>query len=105
MTNKIIKPNKKKASIRKRVNLILWFLLIVGFGTSIFRIGYLQFGMDEVLKKRAVSQQFSSVTISAKRGTIYDRNGKVLAQSASVWKVALGETPGRSWPEPWPRHS
>ena len=89
MTNKIIKPNKKKASIRKRVNLILWFLLIVGFGTSIFRIGYLQFGMDEVLKKRAVSQQFSSVTISAKRGTIYDRNGKVLAQSASVWKVAL----------------
>lgn len=89
LANKNIKTHKKRISLKVRINMILSFLLICGFGFSIFRIGYLQFGIDEVLKKRAVSQQFSSVTISAKRGTIYDRNGKVLAQSASVWKVAL----------------
>ncbi len=63
--------------------------LFLGFGLVIGRIAYLQFGIGDELKRSAVSQQFSSVTISAKRGTIYDRNEKILAQSASVWKVAL----------------
>ena len=37
----------------------------------------------------AVSQQLKDTKISAERGTIYDCNMKPLAQSATVWTVAL----------------
>ena len=37
----------------------------------------------------AAKQQLSTVTLTAKRGTIYDRNGEVLATSATVWTVFL----------------
>src|SRR5699024_2955722 len=41
------------------------------------------------LRQKAVDQQLGDITVSAKRGDIYDRNGKVLAQSASVWKLIM----------------
>ena len=40
-------------------------------------------------KKRLSDRQLRDTTISAQRGTIYDRNMKPLAQSATVWKVVL----------------
>ena len=48
------------------------------------RIGYWQFVRGEELKNKAVSQQTRSSAVTANRGTIYDRNGKVIAESASV---------------------
>lgn len=45
--------------------------------------------MGDELQQRAYSQQLRDTTISAKRGTIYDTNGKTLAQSATVWQVVL----------------
>lgn len=41
------------------------------------------------LSAMATDQQQSSFDIKAKRGTIYDRNNKVLAQSATVWDVII----------------
>lgn len=79
----------KKPSLNRRATVLMAICLLVGFGVAIGRIVYLQTALGARLKKGAVSQQFSNVTISAKRGTIYDRNGKILAQSASVWKVAV----------------
>ena len=35
----------------------------------------------------ASSQQFRSTTVKANRGTIYDKNGQVLAQSVTVYTV------------------
>lgn len=64
-------------------------LLIVGFGLAIGRLFYFSIIKGEELQQRAYSQQLNDTTISAKRGTIYDTNGKTLAQSATVWQVVL----------------
>lgn len=41
---------------------------------------------------KANRQQLNSLEIPANRGTIYDTNGKVLARSATVWRVILEPT-------------
>lgn len=75
--------------LRQRTVWLLIIILVVGFGAVITRLAYLQLIAGEDLRQKAVSQQLSDTTINAKRGTIYDRNGKILAQSASVWQVVL----------------
>lgn len=67
----------------------LVFLILVGFGIAITRLFYFSIIKGEELQKKAYSQQLRDTTISAKRGTIYDTNGKILAQSATVWQVVL----------------
>lgn len=61
------------------------FLMLVG------RLYYLQVGSDEGEKYRskALSQQHRMVEVAPNRGTIYDRNMKPLAVSATVWDVIL----------------
>ena len=44
---------------------------------------------SEYYRAKANGQQIDSFTINANRGTIYDRNGKILAQSTTVWDVIL----------------
>ena len=73
----------------KRASLLLAIILILGFGAAMIRLGYLQLVQSNELQKSAGDQQLSETELSAKRGTIYDTNGKVLATSASVWKVVL----------------
>lgn len=53
-----------------------------------FRVGWIQVVASEKYAKLAVEQQTRDVPIPAKRGIIYDRNGKELAVSAvtnSIW--------------------
>ena len=75
--------------LRRRTVWLLVIILALGFGAVIVRLAFLQLVQGEELQRRAVEQQLSDTTISAKRGTIYDANGKVLAQSASVWRVVM----------------
>ena len=75
--------------LRQRTVWLLIIILVVGFGAVITRLTFLQLIQGEDLQQKAVQQQLSDTTVSAKRGTIYDRNGKILAQSASVWQVVL----------------
>lgn len=75
--------------LRQRTVWLLIIILVFGFGAVISRLAYLQLIKGEQLQQKAVEQQLTDTTISAKRGTIYDRNGKILAQSASVWQVVL----------------
>ncbi len=75
--------------LRQRTVWLLIIVLALGFGAVITRLAYLQLIKGEQLQQRAVEQQLSDTIITAKRGTIYDRNGKILAQSASVWQVVL----------------
>ena len=75
--------------LNKRINILLAILLVLGFGTAIFRVGYLQIIKGNELQKLAVDQQLADTELPAKRGTIYDTNGKILAASSTVWKVVL----------------
>jgi len=62
-------------------------LLILGFGTDICRLFYIQVVKGEEYKTKAEAQQLSDTEISADRGIIYDCNYNVLAESASAWLV------------------
>lgn len=67
------------------IGLILAFLFTADAG----RLFYIQLIKGEDYKNKAESQQLSDTEIPAKRGTIYDSEGNVLAQSATVWTVYL----------------
>ncbi len=73
----------------RRSLIVLLVILIGGFGSVVARLLYLQTYMASDLQQRAVNQQLADTTISAKRGSIYDKNGKVIAQSATVWKIVI----------------
>lgn len=81
--------NFNKQKLNRRVTILLAICIILGFGTAVLRLGYIQLIQGEELRQKAVDQQLGDITVSAKRGDIYDRNGKVLAQSASVWKLIM----------------
>ena len=68
-------------------------LICVGlFSLLIIRIGYIQFIQGEELQTLAYVQQTLDRKINPNRGTIYDRNGEVLAMSASVETVTINPT-------------
>ncbi len=56
------------------------------------RIGFIQFVQGGELEAKAYVQQTLDRTINPNRGTIYDRNGKVLGMSASVETVTVNPT-------------
>ena len=70
----------------KTKNRIGWLfcLVIVCFLVMVGRLFYIQIIDGANLQSRALSQWTRSFTVTAKRGEITDRNGKVLAQSASA---------------------
>lgn len=79
----------KKQTFKSRSNTLLAIILILGFGAAVCRLGYLQIFKSDELSRRAVNQQLVDEPLPAKRGTIYDVNGKTLAESATVWRVVL----------------
>ena len=76
-------PNR----IKKR--LIIGFTLVCVLMSALFvKVGYIQVVHGAEYSKLAVEQQTKDMPISAKRGSILDRNGEELASSAvcySVW--------------------
>ena len=69
--------------MRKRC-LVSFLAIGLVFVFLIGKIGYWQFVRGEEMKDKATAQQTRSSAFTANRGTIYDRNGNVLAESASV---------------------
>ncbi|MCL2108985.1 MAG: penicillin-binding transpeptidase domain-containing protein [Oscillospiraceae bacterium] len=64
--------------------LILLFMSLITynlFNTAIVNAEY--------YRSKANAQQLRSFTIPANRGTIYDANGKILAQSKTVWTIVI----------------
>jgi stage V sporulation protein D (sporulation-specific penicillin-binding protein) len=80
---------KLTQGMKKRILAILMILCIVITGIVsgvLFKVSVID---SKELSAMATDQQQSSFDIKAKRGTIYDRNNKVLAQSTTVWDVII----------------
>lgn len=76
-------------SMKIRANaVILSFILTAAvlLTANLFNIMLLR---HDELTDRAKSRQFGTITLPAMRGTIYDANGGVLAQSATVYKIFI----------------
>ncbi len=80
--------SRQKANIRKRM-LVFYSAFMVLIVVLLLRTAYLQVFRGAELREAAERQQTRDSMITPKRGTIYDRNRKVLAQSASAEMVVL----------------
>ena len=74
--------------IKKRIRTELLIVLVV-FSLLIISIGYLQLIKGKMYAQMALEQQNLGREITAKRGTIYDRNGEILAMSASSEMITI----------------
>ena len=76
----------KKMKIRL---IVIISFIALALGWVIANLAYRSLVTGQDLKVKASEQQLSDITIPANRGTIYDTNMNVLAQSATVWNVQL----------------
>ena len=72
--------NKRRIAIGFMILAILILLLA-------FRLAWIQIVQAEELTEKAIAQQTSDIPIEAKRGNIYDRNGKELATSITCYTL------------------
>ena len=77
--------------VQKRILAIMICVLIASLGLTA-RTGWIQFIDGSELQAKAIEQQTSDKVVNPKRGTIYDRNLKALAVSASVETVIANPT-------------
>ena len=86
------KGRRDGAPNRMMLRRTLFLLSVCGvaaFAVLAARLYYLQIVQHDELEARAIAQQVRETTVSAPRGTIYDRNGVVLAMSAGVDTIYL----------------
>ena len=73
--------------IRGRTMLVMVLLGVATFTVLFMKLYDLQINQYDTLHARAVGQQTDSSVISASRGTIYDKNGEIMAISYSAETV------------------
>ena len=74
--------------VKKRMKTML-ILFFAGVLILVLRLAWIQFVRGEEYSRLAAEQQTRDSVITAKRGSIYDRNMKVLAQSATAERVTV----------------
>jgi stage V sporulation protein D (sporulation-specific penicillin-binding protein) len=79
-------PAASHITIRKRVVLIFLFISVIVSGL-LGRLAYLQFYQSAWLAENAVEQRIREIPVEAKRGVIYDRNGRELAVSVNTESI------------------
>lgn len=80
------KPSKRMGM---RATAVAVIIAIVGSVVLTAVLAKTQLIDHEFYSKKALEQQTTDSTISAKRGDILDCNGTVLAQSATVWDIVI----------------
>ena len=78
---------KSTASMKARLFLIIFVVMVLVAGYISYTMYDVAIKESDKYQARANSQQFKTMTISANRGSIYDTNGQVLAQSVTVYTV------------------
>ena len=79
-------PNR---TMLRRALFLLTVCGIVAFSVLIFQLFRLQILRHDQLESAALRQQLRRTVVPAGRGTVYDRNGTVLAMSATTYTVYL----------------
>ncbi|BCS81739.1 stage V sporulation protein D [Anaerocellum diazotrophicum] len=90
----------KEASIKiKKRILFIMSVFFLSFVMLVGRLFYLQLIKGEELKKRAFSQWTRERLVAPKRGSIVDRNGKILAMSITAETVvaSLNQIKEKEW--------
>ncbi len=75
-------------TLKKRILLVSTLFIVATIG-MMFRLAYVEIVEGEFLQEKALEQHTRDRLITPTRGTIYDRNQEVLAQSASVATVGV----------------
>ena len=81
--------NKKPTKRMELRSLIAFGLFCVFLFCLIGNLFWIQIINGETYRLKAEKNQLSDTVVNANRGTIYDSNMKVLAQSASAWLVYI----------------
>lgn len=81
MSNGITKRDRLKIRI---LSVIICIVLVLALVANLFRIQIIE---GEKYQTMAITQQLREIEIEPHRGSIYDTNMKMLAQSATVWNV------------------
>jgi len=76
-------------TIQRRTLAFAAFFGVITFAALFIKLYDLQINQHDFLQEKAVSQQTLSTTITASRGTIYDRTGAILAISSSTETVFI----------------
>ena len=82
-------PASPNSTMLRRTLFLMIVCGIVAFLLLALRLFKIQIIDHDYYEARAVDQQLRETTVSAKRGTIYDRNMNILAMSASVSNIYL----------------
>lgn len=72
----------------KRIAIICIVILFV-FSIDVVRMFYIGVVKSDEYAAKAESQQLSDSEVPAKRGSIYDSQGNILAQSATTWNIFI----------------
>ena len=78
--------------MRARIGALTLLFVVCGFGLVALRLLYMQVFQYDFYIQQATSLQTRDSFITPNRGTIYDANMQVLAESASVERICV--TPG-----------
>ena len=81
--------DKPTAQMKKRTNIFVLIVTTYMAAAVIKRLFKLSVVDNKFYQDKANEYHFGPITISANRGSIYDCNGVILAQSATVYKVYM----------------
>jgi stage V sporulation protein D (sporulation-specific penicillin-binding protein) len=82
----MLRPN---TMILRRTLILMTMCGVVAFAVLVWKLYQIQIVKHDYYERLAVEQQTRQSVVTASRGTIYDRNGNVLAMSASVETVFI----------------
>ena len=89
MNRKSEKVRRANRVIQNRTMIVMVVLGVVMFIALFFKLFSLQILRHDELEAKALDQQTRSTEVTATRGTIYDRNGNIMAISATAETVFL----------------
>lgn len=84
-----IREGRSKRMIFRRTVFLMLLCGVVLFVPLFWKLWDVAIGHHEDYQQKATGQQTLDLSVSASRGDIYDRNGNVLAMSATVYSLIL----------------